>query len=248
MRQGRRGVFLLLGLVVALPLLVSTAETATADRPHWSVARRDSAGLAPDPATTPEAVVQVYAARTHGWRGAVAVHSWIAFKEEGAERYVRFDVVGWRARYGGSVVVRDGWVADAYWAGAEPKLLVDLRGEAAAAAIPRIRAAIESYPHREQYRSWPGPNSNTFTAHIGRAVPELALDLPPTAIGKDYLPNGDVLAKPPGGAGIQLSLFGLAGVTLGIEEGVEFNLLGLALGLDLNPPALRLPGVGRVGM
>ena len=30
--------------------------------------------------------------------------------------------------------------------------------------------------------------------------------------------------------------------------GEELNLLGLSLGLDLSPPALKLPGVGRIGM
>jgi hypothetical protein len=33
---------------------------------------------------------------------------------------------------------------------------------------------------------WPGPNSNTFTAAVLRAVPELAILLPPNAIGKDF--------------------------------------------------------------
>jgi hypothetical protein len=28
---------------------------------------------------------------------------------------------------------------------------------------------------------------------------------------------------------------------------VELNLLGLTFGLDLNRPALKLPGIGRVG-
>ena len=33
---------------------------------HWSEARWDSSGLAPDPLATPEPVVQVYAARAWG--------------------------------------------------------------------------------------------------------------------------------------------------------------------------------------
>jgi hypothetical protein len=38
------------------------------------------------------------------------------------------------------------------------------------------------------------------------------------------------------------------GPALGLDEGVELNLLGLALGLDLRRPALKLPGVERLGM
>ena len=39
----------------------------------WYEARRDATGLAPNPATTPEAVIQVYAARAVAWRGVFAV-------------------------------------------------------------------------------------------------------------------------------------------------------------------------------
>ena len=48
----------------------------------WRFADRSSVGLAPLPSKTAEAVVQVYAARTYSWRGAFAVHSWIAVKPE----------------------------------------------------------------------------------------------------------------------------------------------------------------------
>ncbi|GGY08262.1 hypothetical protein GCM10007160_39610 [Litchfieldella qijiaojingensis] len=38
------------------------------------------------------------------------------------------------------------------------------------------------------------------------------------------------------------------GVLLAAEEGLEVNVLGLSLGIDLIRPALKLPGIGRVGM
>ena len=44
----------------------------------WWEASRESAELAPDPRTVPEAVVQVYAARAFSWRGAFGVHTWIS--------------------------------------------------------------------------------------------------------------------------------------------------------------------------
>ena len=75
-----------------------------------------------------------------------------------------------------------------------------------------------------------------------RAVPELEADLPPTAIGKDYLGLSDAIGRAPSGGGLQLSLFGLAGLILAPEEGIEINVLGLSLGLDFVSPALRLPG------
>ena len=42
-------------------------------------------------------------------------------------------------------------------------------------------------------------------------------------------------------------MFGLAGVMLGVEEGVEINLLGLVFGIDPLGPAVKLPGIGRIG-
>jgi hypothetical protein len=40
---------------------------------------------------------------------------------------------------------------------------------------------------------------------------------------------------------------GLLGVSIGAQEGLEFNVFGLNFGLDLNTPALRLPFWGRLG-
>jgi hypothetical protein len=39
----------------------------------------------------------------------------------------------------------------------------------------------------------------------------------------------------------------LLGVIVAPEEGLEINVLGLSLGVDVADPALRLPGLGRVG-
>jgi hypothetical protein len=114
--------------------------------------------------------------------------------------------------------------------------------------LPQVLAAVASYPYPESYTTWPGPNSNTFVAHVGREVPELGLVLPVTAIGKDYLPGGALLAPTPSGSGYQLSLLGAVGVMAGVDEGIELNVLGLAFGIDFLRPALKLPGIGRVGM
>ncbi|MBI3064585.1 MAG: DUF3750 domain-containing protein, partial [Deltaproteobacteria bacterium] len=129
-----------------------------------------------------------------------------------------------------------------------PALIAELRGKAAARAIPKIIEAVGTYPYPNEYNVWPGPNSNTFTAHVGRQVPELQMDLPVTAIGKDYPTNGSVIDRAPSGTGYQLSLFGLLGVTLAREEGIELNLLGMNFGIDFYKPALKLPFVGRLGV
>lgn len=241
-------VLVLLVTLVTAPVLWSVSMGLANPFRHWSEARWDSAGLAPDPATTSEAVVQVYAARAWGWKGIFAVHTWLVMKREGAARYDRYEVVGWGVRHGRPAVRRDMRAIDGYWAGNLPQIVVDRRGPEVEALIERIETAIETYPYPNQYRSWPGPNSNTFIAHIARSVPELAIELPPTAIGKDYLPNGGVFAATPSGTGYQMSLLGLLGLSLGRDEGLELNLLGMTLGIDPLDVAIKLPGVGRIGL
>ena len=56
------------------------------------------------------------------------------------------------------------------------------------------------------------------------------------------------MALPPAGRGAQLSLLGVAGVLAGWDEGLELNVLGLTLGVDVRAPALKLPLVGRLGL
>ncbi|MDX1655592.1 MAG: DUF3750 domain-containing protein, partial [Candidatus Competibacteraceae bacterium] len=182
------------------------------------------------------------------WRGIFGVHTWIAVKPAGAAFYRRLEVMGWGVGRGREAVrIRRG-DPDGLWFGSRPEVLAHLQGPEAAAAIPAILVAARDYPHNHEYRIWPGPNSNTFIAYIGRRVPALRLDLPPNAIGKDYIAGGALLAHSPSGRGVQLSLGGLAGLMVGFEEGLEINLLGLSAGLDFNPPALKLPGLGRLGL
>jgi hypothetical protein len=232
-------------LAIAVPVVASCASLHREG--EWWTARRDPSRQAPDPAVMRDAVVQVYAARTVGWRSAVAVHTWIAMKRAGAEAYTRYEVIGWGVDRGSPAVRVNRSGPDNYWFGARPELLVDLRGPTVEAVVERVESAIARYPYPSTYRTWPGPNSNTFMAWIAREVPELRLDLPPTAIGKDYLAGGALFARAPGGAGVQVSLLGLAGVLAGWEEGLELQLLGLTFGLDLKEPALKLPGIGRLG-
>ena len=74
------------------------------------------------------------------------------------------------------------------------------------------------------------------------------MDLPATAIGKDYPTNGSLLDRTPSGTGYQISMLGVLGVAMGREEGFELNLLGLNFGVDFLKPALRLPFIGRLGV
>src|ERR671918_690298 len=242
--------FMLLILIlvfIALPLYTVLSGQAPLGR-DFRTADRSSAGIAPAAGETPEAVVQVYYARALNWRGIFGVHTWLATKPENAAEYTIHHVIGWRLYRGLPAVVSGPGIPDGRWFGNEPTLLADLRGDAAAKAIPKIIEAVATYPYANDYAVWPGPNSNTFVAYVGRQVPELRVDLPATAIGKDYPINGSVIDRTPSGTGYQLSMLGVFGLSLAREEGIELNLLGLSFGIDFSQPAVKLPFIGRVGM
>lgn len=208
----------------------------------WYEADRSRTGLAPDPAVTPEAVVQIYAARAFNWRGMFAMHTWVATKPRGGSHYTIHQVTGW----GGPALKSFVGVPDRSWFGSPPFLLTELRGPEAVAAIAGIRAAVPHYPFTDEYRIWPGPNSNTFVAWLVRRVPELDVQLPPIAVGKDYLADGPFAAAP-SGSGYQVSLYGVLGLLVAWDEGIELNVAGLVLGVDPSGPAVKLPGIGRIG-
>jgi hypothetical protein len=233
-------------LLIAGPIVVSAFNYLLADRRgNWQTADRSSAGLLPNPSDHPDALIRVYAARTVRWRGIFAVHTWIVVKERGAIRYSRYDYTAW-----GEPIRVDGFAADGRWFGASPEAVVSVDGERAEQLIPRIRAVIENYRFRDygDYSPWPGPNSNTFTQAILDAIPELNAVLPPTAIGKDFPYRGEWFGITPSGTGVFVSLGGYLGLTAGWIEGIELNFFGGVLGLDMRRPALKLPGIGRLGM
>jgi len=232
----------LLGYAFLASFLVGGGMAVTAQ--DWRTASREPTGIAPDPKLVREPIVQVYGARAVGAKGYFGVHTWVAVKPTGAPEWTVYEVIGWRLRYGDTAVVVRHRAPDGRWFGAAPELYAERRGAGVDELIKRIDMAARTYPYAAEYSVWPGPNSNTFTAWIARAVPELDLDLPPTAIGKDYL-RGGVFARAPSGSGYQLSLRGLLGVAASSVEGVELNLLGLNFGLG--PNGLKLPLVGTLG-
>jgi len=242
-----RRVLTFLLLVMLLAPLIAVATGMAAVSSDWRTANRDPIGIAPDPASTPEPVIQVYGARTFGWRGALAVHTWVSAKRQDADHFVTYEVIGWYHWRGKPSVVTRTSAPDKRWFGSDPEIYAELRGPEVGAMIDRLEKEVANYPYRNDYRTWPGPNSNTFTAIMGRALPELQLDLPPTAIGKDFIANDEIFATSPSGTGFQISLFGVFGVMLAMEEGLEINLFGLSLGVDPLDLAVKLPGIGRLG-
>jgi hypothetical protein len=175
-------------LPISLIILCLTGCTAK----DWRTASREPAGIAPNPAMSREAVLQVYAAPTWGWRGWFAIHTWIAVKSTNEAAYTVYEVIGWRQRRGLPVVRIEKDLPDRYWYGERPRLLKEFRGDGVDKMIVAVDRAAKSYPWPDIYKAFPGPNSNTFTAWISRRVPELGLELPFSAIGSGYV---DTAAK-----------------------------------------------------
>ncbi len=245
MRKPLRKVFTGILALFLFPLALHAALYVSKDHPaSYRDANWGSVGMLPKASAEREARLLVFTGRTGRWKGVFAVHSWVVFKPEGAPEWSRYDVVGW-----GQPVRNNGWDPDGRWFGDTPRVLVDVRGAQAAALIPKVETAIQSYNYANagDYRIWPGPNSNTFTATVLRAVPELAATLPPNAVGKDFRPL-PYAGLTDSRTGIEASLWGLLGIKVGWVEGVELNVLGLVAGLDLRHPGVKLPGFGRIGM
>lgn len=173
----RLSIFVLLGLVLS----------GCSSSKDWRTASRESAGIAPDPSATNEAVLQVYGADAWGWRGWFAIHTWIAAKRTGDDAYTVFDVIGWRGRNGQPVMRITQDAPDRYWYGEKPRIIKEYRGVGVDRLIDAVEQAAREYPWKNQYTVFPGPNSNTFTAWIAKRVPELELNLPLSAIGKSYV-------------------------------------------------------------
>jgi uncharacterized protein DUF3750 len=245
MRPPVRKVLLTIFILFLFPLAVHAALYVTRVHPaSFRDADWSSTGMLPPATGDKEARLLVFAGRTGRWRGIVAVHTWIVLKPENATTWSRYEVMGW-----GQPVRMNDLAPDSYWYGNTPQVLVDVRGAQAATLVPKVKAAVDDYRYRRvgDYRLWPGPNSNTFVAMVLRAVPELAITLPPTAVGKDFraFPYAGLSDS---GTGVEASLWGVLGVKAGWVEGVELNFLGLVAGLDLRHPGVKLPGFGRLGL
>jgi Protein of unknown function (DUF3750) len=236
-----------LGLLAVFVLPVAARAVLWSFEPprRWESASWASAGILPPPSRDPAPRVVVFAARTAGWRAIFAVHTWIVVKPADADDYTRYEVTGF-----GRPLRVNARPPDGYWLGARPEVVADVRGALAAAAIPKIEQAVRDYPYTDYgtYRLWPGPNSNTFVATLLRAAPELAIAMPPEAIGKDYRADGSLFGLTESATGIEMSLYGLFGLKVARVEGVELNVLTLVAGLDALRPAVKLPGFGRIGL
>jgi hypothetical protein len=244
-RRLRKIIVLTLLAVFLIPVVVrASAYAFYRGTTSWRKADWSSSGLLPRADSYAPARVLIMSGRAGGIKGVLAIHSWIVVKRANAQSWTRYDVVGWTP----VPVQTNYWVADSRWFDTVPTIVADISGPQAEALIPKIETAVQHYRYggSGDYRIWPGPNSNTFIAAVLRAVPELGVQLPPNAIGRDYK-SLFYAGLTDSRTGIEISLWGVLGLKLGWVEGFELNVLGLVAGLDFRHPAIKLPGYGRIG-
>lgn len=166
----------------------------------------------------------------------MARHPWLAARKRGETEWYRWEVGG--NPHGGPL-------EDFGGTGGDVRVHEVWRGAEAERGIACLEREAPPWLDALEYRAWPGPNSNTFADVMMRRC-GLHASLPATSIGKDY--RGVLgVSWTSEGTGFQIESW-LVGVRLGLKEGVEVHVLGLAVGVDLWPPALILPlGPGRLG-
>ncbi len=232
-------------LCIVLPVAASAAWGYAQGWPSsWRTADWSSTGTLPPAASGDDAMIRLYAARSGRWKGVFAVHHWIVVKPAGGN-YHRFEVVGW-----GTPVRHNNYPPDARWYSNPPQVVYELRGAAADRLIPKLAAAIDRYPWQRHgsYQVWPGPNSNTFVAHVLREVPELGAEMHAAGVGKDFIGPGLAVRPTPSGTGWQISYSGYLGAAAAWAEGLELHFLGATIGIDFDDLAIKLPGIGRFGV
>ena len=167
----------------------------------------------------------------------IARHPWFAVRDAGGTTWRIWEV-------GGGGETDDPFDNSPYL---EPVLHGVWRGAEAEGAIVCLEREAPAWKSALRYRAWPGPNSNTFGDVMLRRC-GLHASLPANAIGKDYRGLfGASWTSEGTGFQVETAILGL-GLRMGLKEGIEVHIIGVAIGLDLWPPALLIPiGSGRLG-
>jgi hypothetical protein len=107
------------------------------------------------------------------------------------------------------------------------------------------RASTTARERHPDYFPIPGPNSNTYVDILIREC-ALGVELPATAIGRDY--RGIVgVSGTETRTGVQFESV-LFGLRIGLVEGFELHFLSFVFGLHIWPPGITLPvNPGRIG-
>ena len=220
--------------VIPAGLALVAAQTAACGFPERpaQLPARERAWIAVMSGEMPDAIEQV------------ARHAWIIGSLPGDASFHRWEYLGGASRSETREPLR-------YFSGAEGDVAIHGVVEGELEEIRNKMRCLDgearAYDKRHPtYFPIPGPNSNTFVAEALRRC-GIHVELPSTAIGRDY--RGVVGAGiTESGTGVQLESW-LVGARIGLREGVEAHVAGLALGVHAWPPGITVPvNPGRIGI
>ncbi|HEU0036800.1 MAG TPA: DUF3750 domain-containing protein [Kofleriaceae bacterium] len=189
-----------------------------------------------DPPDNTETTVALLSGTLGPPLNGIARHPWFAVRRRGQTEWRIYEV-------GGGGTEADPFRDHAFYGA--PILHGLWRGARADRAADCLEREADKWIAALDYRFYPGPNSNTFGDEMLRRC-HLHASLPATSVGKDWrgVIGGGITTE---GTGLQLET-PLVGLRIGLREGVELHVLGLAIGIDLWPPAIIVPlGPGRLG-
>ena len=119
--------------------------------------------------------------------GAFAVHYWFTVLDPASGRCDRWEV--WQSRDAGGESVGhlhcNLKTPDDGVGGGPAQVDSEWQGEEAARIHSVLKDVRKTYPFRDRYLPWPGPNSNTFVAWVLRQA-GIHFDLHWKALGQDY--------------------------------------------------------------
>ena len=126
-----------------------------------------------------------------------AVHPWVVTVHDG--KVTRWEVIHkkieGKERYGyvyknfypPTQGIRKRPGSKEFWKAKRIASLSGGKGSLAEKMYTFIEEKSPHYPHREQYRLFPGPNSNTYIAWVLKHFPEAKVQLPWNAFGKNFI-------------------------------------------------------------
>ncbi len=182
------------------------------------------------------------------WFTQFAQHTWIDVHNKGKNDWVRYEM----GRLGSGVIRQHIKPAEFYENKRYDdrdvriiKVITRDRAEEAANLLPTVTESLDVY-YKENYRVWPGPNSNTLIRDIGNKIPALATKLHHNAVGKDFVTNGIIdFGITPSGRGLYLDTI-ITGLEIGAEPEIQLHLLGLTFGFSLFPPSINIPFIPEI--
>lgn len=169
-----------------------------------------------------------------------ATHTFLEYREGVGEPWFRVEIATPKSGVIQSKIPTSAAYGRKRW-GERVRILSQSDGSGNANFAQDIREFANAYDD-SVYRSYPGPNSNTFIESMMREVDGIYAVLDHNAIGKE---SGFYAGKTSGGSGLKLQT-PLAGISLGLREGIEISAVGLSAGVTVYPPSVRIPFLPKI--